>query len=87
MKTNRLLRWLFQRSKPTTISPAMSAYLSMERRRATIEPDLDIWEQPTAPMKRLDARTPAYEYGFYAGETVAVVTEDKYKTRKIPVLK
>jgi len=88
MKTNRLLRWLFQRSKPTTVSPAMSAYLLMERRRATIEPEMHISEQPTEPLPRVDhaARTvavPAEPHWFYADETTAFPSGmvDQYATK------
>lgn len=64
----RLRNRLFRRRR-ATISPAMSAYLLMERRRATIEPEMDICEQETGPMPRVDTRTPVHEYWFYAEET------------------
>ena len=93
MKTNRLLRWLFQRGKPKTVSPAMSAYLLMERRRATIEPEMDISEQPTLILGRVDpaaptVAVPAEPHWFYADETTAVPSGkvDQYATRAMEVV-
>lgn len=93
MKHNRLLRWLFQRSKPDSssgFSRGLAAYLSTTtRQREAFENDLplDISERETEPLPRIDAQAPAYEYGFYAGDTIAATAEDRYRTIKIPVFK